>query len=213
MPSIGSAPRRAVLYCRVERDDAAAERQFEGLRAWCEREGWRVVEEYLDYDTRTGVTRDDFKRLMHDAAYGAFDLVLFTRVGDFVAEGVRETARYLAELNRLGVDYASRDEPALSTMGAHAGTVRAVVDLFATQENRRISARIRAGMLRAKQEGRPIGRPKLDRALRRRIVELRRAGKTLADTAAELGVSVGTVVKYQRRPVDDLLDELMGDRE
>lgn len=203
--------RRAALYCRLERDDREAERQFDELRAWCEAEGWLVVEEYLDYDTRTSVTRDDFKQLMHDAARGGFDLVLFTRLGDFIAEGVREAVRHLAELGRLGIDYASRAEPRLSTLDDCGQAVQALVEIFATQENRRISSRIRAGMLRAKQEGRAIGRPKLDAALRRQIVELRRAGKTLGATARAVGISESTVVKYQRRPVDDLLDELLGE--
>lgn len=208
-----SRPRRAALYCRLERDDEEAERQFEELRAWCGREGWRVIEEYLDFDTRTGVTRDDFRRLMADASAGRFDLVLFSRLGDFVAGGVREAVRHLAELGRLGIDYGSLAEPQLATFDAGGARVRALVDLFAAQENRRISSRIRAGMARAKQEGRRIGRPRLDLGLRRRIVELRRAGKTLGETVAEVGVSESSVVKYQRRPVDDLLDELLREKE
>lgn len=200
---------RVALYWRVHEDEGAAARELEELRARCRKEGWQVVEEYLDYDTPTSVTRDDFKRLLDDAAHGAFEIVLFTDLGSFIPEGVRDTVRYLGELDRLGVAYVSSTEEQLSTLGAGAGFVRSTIRLLEAQETRRISVRVRSGMTKAKQAGRHVGRPRVFKETRRKIVKLRSEGKSLAETAAAVGVSESTVVKYQRRPVDDLLEALL----
>jgi DNA-binding NarL/FixJ family response regulator len=64
-------------------------------------------------------------------------------------------------------------------------------------------------MRRAKREGRRIGRPRVSIRQRQEIARLRRLGKPLKAIAAQLGLSVSTVSKYQSRPVDDLLEDLL----
>ena len=63
-------------------------------------------------------------------------------------------------------------------------------------ESSLIGERVRAGMARAKAEGKRISRPPRDRAVAKQIQRLRKAGKSLRVVAAELGVSRGTVANY-----------------
>jgi DNA invertase Pin-like site-specific DNA recombinase len=64
---------------------------------------------------------------------------------------------------------------------------------FARLERSMIVERVKAGMARAKAEGKHVGRPKTDEdtvaAIRARLA----AGKGMVATAKELGVGVGTV--------------------
>lgn len=199
-------PLRAALYARSEGRDEEVERDLEELRAWCRREGWQVAEEYADYATPLGSTRDDFGRLFEDARRGRFDIVLFTALRNFLPVATRETVRRLMELDRLDVAVAALFEPEFSTRGAEGSRLRRALALLEAQQHRHIATRVRSGMARMRQEGRPVGRPRLPVEKRRRIVALRREGRSVAETAQAVGVAESTVVKYQHRPVDDLLE-------
>ena len=63
-------------------------------------------------------------------------------------------------------------------------------------ESSLIGERVRAGMARAKADGKRISRPPIDNKVATQIRRLRKAGKSLRVVAAELGVSRGTVANY-----------------
>lgn len=177
------------------------------LRAWCEeRCGWKVAEEYFD----VGRGRDDFRRLWRAVQRARLDVVAVRSVRELLPETTHGTVRYLAELSRLGVGLASRDEPFLSTLDAdRAQALGAVLGFLERQELRRISSRVQKGLRDARRAGYGAGRPRLSKQKRREIVRLRRQGKSVRETAEVLGVAVSTVIKYQHRPVDDLLENLL----
>lgn len=197
---------RAALYVRSEGRAGGAERELERLRKWSRAAGWTIVEEYTDYATPLGSSRDDLDRLFRDARGGRFEVVVFTTLANFLPFGIRDTVQRLVALDRLDIGCVALDQPELSTFGEKGQRLRQALAILEGQEQRRISTRVRSGMVRAKREGRHVGRPKLSLEKRRKIVQLRRGGRTVAETAQAVGVSESTVVKYQHRPVDDLLE-------
>lgn len=203
----------AVLYVRSEGQDDQVERDIRALRIKCQREGWQLVDEYADYATPLGSSRDDLDRLFRDARGGRFEVVLFLTLGNFLPWGIRDSVRRLVELERLDVSCVALDQPEFSTLGPTGAQLRRTLAILEAQEQRRISTRVRSGMVRAKQEGRRVGRPRLAAEKRRRILQMRQGGRTVAETAEAVGVSESTVVKYQRRPVDDLLELVVRPRE
>lgn len=206
-------PLRAALYARSEDRDGEVEPDLEELRTWCRREGWQIAEEYADYATPLGSTRDDFGRLLEDARSGRFEIVLFTTLRNFLPVATRETVRRLMELDRLDVMVAALFEPEFSTVGVEGHRLRRALAILEAQQHRHIATRVRSGMARMQLEGRPVGRPRLPVEKRRKIVALRGQGRSVAETAQAVGVSESTVVKYQRRPVDDLLELVVRSRE
>ena len=79
---------------------------------------------------------------------------------------------------------------------------------FAEFERSMIRQRVRAGLKRAKEAGKRLGRPKLDAATEKRIQSQLRAGKGMLAIAKALGVGTGTVQRIARemaevsRPLD-----------
>lgn len=99
----------------------------------------------------------------------------------------------LDELNHLGIEFLSLREN-IDTGGPLGRAMVVIVGAIAELEKSLIVERVRAGMRRAKLEGRPIGRAPLnvDRAA---IVQDRLAGLTLTEVAKKHRVSRATVCR------------------
>jgi DNA invertase Pin-like site-specific DNA recombinase len=78
--------------------------------------------------------------------------------------------------------------------------VFAIMASLAEFESALISERVKAGMERARAEGKRIGRAPVAEATKRKIRSLKKRHKALSvrAIAAEVGVSVGTVVNCLR---------------
>jgi DNA invertase Pin-like site-specific DNA recombinase len=73
-----------------------------------------------------------------------------------------------------------------------------ITGAFAEFERSMIRQRIRAGLKRAKEAGKRLGRPKISHALEKRIQSHLRAGKGMLAVAQECGVGTGTVQRIAR---------------
>jgi len=62
-----------------------------------------------------------------------------------------------------------------------------------------IRQRINAGLKRAIEAGKQLGRPRIDPALEKRIQSQLRAGKGMLKVAAEFGVGSGTVQRISEK--------------
>jgi DNA invertase Pin-like site-specific DNA recombinase len=123
-----------------------------------------------------------------------FDCVLFWSLDRFSREGVYETLQHLQTLTLYGVGYRSFTEQYLDSCGLFKDAVISILATIAKQERVRLSERTIAGLQRAKQQGRIGGRPRIkcDRA---RLAELHCSGLSLAQIAAQMGLSKTTVAR------------------
>jgi len=97
----------------------------------------------------------------------------------------------LDELNRFGVEFVSFRE-SIDTDGPLGRAIVVIIGAIAELERNLIVERVRAGMRRARLEGRHIGRPSL--ALDRdAILRDRRHGDSLGTIARNHGISRTTV--------------------
>jgi DNA invertase Pin-like site-specific DNA recombinase len=99
----------------------------------------------------------------------------------------------LDELNDLGIQFLSQRE-AIDTDGPLGRAIVVIVSAVAELERSLIVERVRAGMRRAKLDGRRIGRAPLD-VDRGAIVSDRRTGLSLTLVAKKHGVSRATVCR------------------
>jgi DNA invertase Pin-like site-specific DNA recombinase len=123
--------------------------------------------------------------------------VLFWALDRFTREGMVATIMYLQRLASHGVSFHSYTEAHLSTDNELVGNILlAVMSSLAKVESQKIGERTRAGMARARAEGKRIGRPALDPALQRKIAKQLGAGLSAYAVAKQLGIDAHTVAKY-----------------
>jgi DNA invertase Pin-like site-specific DNA recombinase len=108
----------------------------------------------------TRTRRPGLDELMRDARRGCFGVVLVWAC-DRMARSVRHFLEVLDELNHLGIEFVSFREQ-LDTAGPLGRAVVVIIGAIAELERSLIVERVRAGMRRAKLEGRHIGRRPVD---------------------------------------------------
>ena len=182
--------KRAALYMRVSTLDQHPETQLYDLRQMAEQRGYQIVEEYTDTICGAKARRPGLDAMMRDARRGQFDVVLVW-ASDRIARSVRHFLEVLDELNRLNIEYISFREQ-LDTGGPLGRAVVVIIGAIAELERSLIIERVRAGMRRAKLEGRHIGRKALvlDRAA---ILRGRQSGQSLGQLAKSHLVSRATI--------------------
>src|SRR6201997_4858493 len=113
------------------------------------------------------------------------------------ARSTKHFLQVLDELNELEIQFLSMRE-AIDTEGPLGRAIVIIISAIAELERSLIVERVRAGMRRAKLEGRRIGRAPLevDRAA---LVRDRIAGMSLTHTSRKDGVSRARVVRLLSR--------------
>src|SRR5262245_29260341 len=192
---------RVAIYARVSTDDKGQdpETQLTQLRAWCASAGHEIAQEYVDQESgRKGTDkRKQFAALFEDASRRKFDCVLFWALDRFSREGMVPTILHLQRLAGYGVSFHSYTEAHLATDNELVRNILlALLASLAKVEAQKIGQRVRAGMQRAKAEGKRIGRPKLDIETRRKIAQRLAEGVTPYAVAKSLGIDRHTVIKY-----------------
>jgi DNA invertase Pin-like site-specific DNA recombinase len=192
---------RIAIYTRVSTEDKGQdpENQLRQLRQWCADAGHTVVHEYIDHESGRKNTkgRKQFAQLFEDAHKRKFDCVLFWALDRLTREGMTPTIGYLQRLADYGVSFHSYTEAHLSTDNELVGNILlAVMSSLAKVESQKIGERTRAGMARARAQGKHIGRPALDPAMRLKIVKQLKTGLSAYAVAKQLGIDAHTVAKY-----------------
>lgn len=192
-------PKRIVLYARVSMKDKGQDtrNQLAQLRDFCAKQEWSLEHEYIDQVSAKTADRRQFKALMAAASRRDFDLVLFWSLDRFSREGVLETLQHLQTLTSYGVGWKSFTERYLDSCGVFRDAVLSILATIAKQERIRLSERTVAGLERARKQGRIGGRPRVV-TNRRKVAELRAAGKSLGEIAAEMDLSKTTVARIVR---------------
>ena len=139
---------------------------------------------------------------MSDARQGKFQ-VLVVWSCERLARSVRYFLETLDELNRLGVESLSFREQ-LDTGGPLGRAVVIIVGAIAELERSLIVERVRAGLRRAKLEGRRLGRPPVQ-VNREALWQDRRGGRSITDLAQAYHISRSSVCKLLKQIGDDHL--------
>ncbi len=182
--------KRAALYMRVSTLDQHPETQLYDLRQMAQQRGYQIVEEYTDRISGAKAKRPGLDSMMGDARRGRFDVVLVW-ASDRIARSVRHFLEVLDELNRLNVEFISFREQ-IDTGGPLGRAVVVIIGAIAELERNLIIERVRAGMRRAKLEGRHIGRKPLVLD-RNAILRDRQRGHSLSKLAKSHLVSRATI--------------------
>jgi len=190
------------LYLRVSSVDQHPETQLYDLRAMAQQRGFTIVAEYTDRISGTKARRPGLDDLLRDARRGRFQ-VLLVWASDRIARSVRHFLEVLDELNHLNIEFVSFREN-LDTGGPLGRAVVIIIGAIAELERNLIIERVRAGMRRARLEGRHIGRRPLD-IDRVAVLQERARGQSLSEIAKTHRISRATVSRLSNRQSQPLL--------
>jgi len=182
--------KRAALYMRVSTLDQHPETQLLDLRQMAQQRGYEIVQEFTDRISGAKARRPGLDELIRNARRGGFDVVLVWAC-DRIARSTKHFLEVLDELNRLNIEFLSFREQ-IDTGGPLGRAVVVIIGAIAELERSLIVERVRAGMRRAKLEGRHIGRKPLvlDRDA---ILRDRQQGQSLGQLAKSHRASRATI--------------------
>jgi DNA invertase Pin-like site-specific DNA recombinase len=184
---------RTAIYARVSTRERGqdTQNQLHQLREFAERQGWLIVSEFVDYESGSTDDREQFQAMFQAASRREFDVLLFWSLDRFSREGVFETLTHLNRLTGYGVHYRSFTEQWFDSCGIFRDAVISIMATLAKQERVRISERTRAGLERARREGKTLGRPKVE-VNADEIRGLRAQGLSWSAVSAQTGVARAT---------------------
>jgi DNA invertase Pin-like site-specific DNA recombinase len=150
-------PMRAGLYAWVSTDEESTlPLQHGALRAYVAERGWMAVCQIEDIGTEAA-EHPRRAELMKLARRRELDIVLVWRLDRWCCS-MADLVLTLQGLNALGVGFVSLSEPLdLTTPSGRA--MAEMLGVFAEFERKIRRERVKAGISRARQQGRPHGRP------------------------------------------------------
>src|SRR5277367_260438 len=184
---------------RVSTLDQHPETQLYDLRQMAQQRGYEIVQQYTDTISGAKARRPGLDAMMRDARRGSFEAVLVW-ASDRIARSVKHFLDVLDELNRLNIEFVSFREQ-IDTGGPLGRAIVVIIGAIAELERNLIIERVRAGMRRARLEGRHIGRRPLD-IDRIAVLQDRNRGQSLNEIAATHRISRATVSRLLKQARD-----------
>jgi len=188
--------KKVALYVRVSTDEQTVENQLQELQDVASRHGWDVVKIFKDEGVSGAKGRDKrpgFDALCKAVARKEFDMVAAWAV-DRLGRSLQDLIGFMSELQAKGIDlYLHQQGVDTSTPGGKA--MFQMMGVFAEFERAMIQERVKAGLKRAKAQGKQLGRPRVDDAVEAAVLVARQEGKGFIKIANEVGIGVGTVMR------------------
>jgi DNA invertase Pin-like site-specific DNA recombinase len=185
--------RLAGLYLRVSTDRQTTGNQLADLDRLVRARGFEpVIFEEVESAARARPVLD---RLLADARSGKLAAVAVWAL-DRLHRSMVGAIQVVLELDRLGVRVVSVREPWLDTDSPVRPLLVAIFGWVAEQERTRLIERTKAGMSRARREGKMIGRPRTSTVLLHAAAELVATGVPVAEAARRKGVSRASLRRW-----------------
>ncbi len=190
MANRNSTPRVAI-YARVSTTDQSTDSQLLDLRRYVSERGWHLHREYTDNGiSGTKDNRPALNELMAEAKKRRFGVVLVWRFYRF-ARSTKHLILALEEFRNLGVDFVSYQEN-IDTSSPLGSAIFTIISAVAQLERDIIAERVKAGLRRARENGKKLGRPRSVVDVQE-IFRMRSQGLSLRAIAKATGVSRTTV--------------------
>jgi DNA invertase Pin-like site-specific DNA recombinase len=185
--------KRVGLYLRVSQADQTSDNQLLDLKRVADQRGWDIVETYVDHAVSgKQERRPALDRLRQDAMHGKLDVVAAWSI-DRLGRSLQHVVNLLHALDQQRVAIYLHQQQVDSTTTAGKAML-GMCAVFAEFEWNTTSDRIKAGVARAKAQGKQLGRPtSVTDATKQRIRDMAGKGTGKLKIAKTLGVGVSTV--------------------
>ena len=180
---------RVAIYARVSTTGHGQDvgLQLDDLHVLVEKRGWDLADAYVD----SGVSgakesRPELDRLLADARAGKFEVLAVWKL-DRLGRSLSHLLKVLDEFTALGIEFVSIKDSGIDTTSPAGRLMLQMLGAFAEFERAMISERVRAGVQRARRQGKVFGRPR--RELDLRVVDLlMEQGRSVREVADLLGL-------------------------
>ena len=207
LPDLLLCAKHLFVEAMVEKTAAFRQRRAADTARWrerlhrgaAERAGWRVAKVYKDHGISGAKGRNGrpaFDALCRDATKRQFDVVMAWNV-DRLGRSLKDLVAFLSELHALGIDLFLHQQ-GLDTTTPAGKAMFQMLGVFAEFEHSIIQERVRAGLQRAKREGKRLGRPPIADKVAERIRAALAGGMSVRKTAAKFDVNPSTVQRIAR---------------
>jgi len=182
--------KRAALYVRTSTADQDGGGQLHALLQAATVRGFEPIQ-YTDIGhSGAKASRPALDRMRADARHGKLDVIMVVGL-DRLGRSLRDLLDLLAELDASGAKLVSLREGVDLTTPAGKFFLH-IMGALADFERELITERVRAGVARARAEGKHCGRPRrADAPEPAKVRTLRALGRSWAQCAAELSTNVG----------------------
>ena len=184
---------RAAIYARVSTLDQEPENQLQELRRYVHARSWPAAVEYVDHGVSGARDRRPaLDRLIKDARRRRVDVLVVWRL-DRLGRNLKHLVTLLDELQALGVAFVSLGEGIDCTTPAGRLQLH-ILAALAEFERSRIAERVKAGLARAKAQGKRLGRRRTHP-----LPDGVPATLTIREAARQWGVSKSTAARWLAR--------------
>lgn len=168
MTAIKTKPTRVAIYLRVSTDKQTTENQLPGLEFLCQQRGWEIIKVYEEQASAWDAGHQpELAKLTEQARRAQFDVVLVWALDRLCRQGSYVILQMVDKFKKYGVKVVSVQEPWTEAPGELADILYSIAGWVAQQESKRRSERVRAGLARAKMQGKGVRGPDIGRRKRR----------------------------------------------
>ena len=195
--------KRVCLYCRVSKSSQSVERQISELEIVASRNGWEIVDRYIDHGISGSKGRDgrpELDRMMKDSNKRKFDVVMVWSI-DRLGRSLQHLIEILNDLNAKNVDLYF-DQQSIDSTVPTGKLMFSLIGAFAEFEKSIIRERVLSGLESARKKGRIGGRPtNLTDEVRSKIVKMKGAGVPIRKIRNECSVGTSTIYKVLKEGI------------
>lgn len=181
---------KAALYLRVSTDRQTTDNQLPAVEQLARARGYEPVP-YIETESAVKA-RPVYERMMGDARAGRVQAVAVVAL-DRLHRSMVGAVNTVLELDRIGVSVLSVREGWLDANGPVRPLLVAIFGWVAEQERASLIARTKAGLERARRQGKRLGRPPVDARKLARARERVAAGDSTRAAARAAGLPESTL--------------------
>ena len=188
------AGKKVALYARVSTDGQSVDNQLRELEAVASKEGWEIVGRFVDHGISGAKGRDgrpQFDKLYKGVVRREFDMVAAWSV-DRLGRSLQDLVTFLNDLHGKKTNLYLHKQ-GIDTTTSAGKLLFQMLGVFAEFERSMIVERVKAGLKRARAEGKTLGRPRVSMAVEAKVLALRGKGEGMRKLARTLRIGNCTV--------------------
>lgn len=185
--------KRAVLYLRVSKHEQTIENQRIELERVAAARGWKIVSVFKDEGISGAFgrgVRKQYDAMLKGGVRAEYDVVMAWDVSR-LSRSLKDLVQTLEELQACKIDLYLHQQ-AIDTTTPAGKAMFQMCGVFAEFERSILSERVKAGLNRAREEGKMLGRPKIVANVKK-ILEDKSKGLTYRQLGVKYNLSVGKI--------------------
>lgn len=187
------------IYLRVSTTEQNVRSQKQAVLEYCERRGWKSRVTFSETESGAKTRRPQLEMMLQAARRGEIARIVAYKL-DRLGRSAVHLALILEELARLKIPVVFTSQGIDTSEENPVGKLQlGVLMAFAEFEREMIRERTREGQAAARKRGSVFGRPPTARRHAERVLEMQKAGRSVRQTAAELGISPSSVARMRAK--------------